>query len=113
MNKKKHISKNYMEQIFSRNKEISWNENKEFCVVLDVENKGFFNRIAQRFFNKPKISHITLDKYGSFVWKLLDGKNTVFDIVKSMEAKFPDEKDKMINRVITFLYTLQVNKYIA
>lgn len=112
MNKKKHISKNYMEHIFSRNKEISWNENNELCIVLDVENKGFFNRIAQRFFKKPKISHITLDKHGSALWKLIDGKNTVFDIVKKMESIFPNEKDKMLNRVITFLYTLQVNKYI-
>ena len=57
-------------------------------------------------------SHITIDKYGSCVWKLLDGKNTVFDIVNSMKSNFPNEQDKMLNRVVTFLYTLQVNKYI-
>lgn len=112
MSKKKYVSKNYMECVFNRNEEITWSENDSFCIVLDIENKGFFNRIAQRFFKRPKISHITLDKYGSCVWKLLDGKNTVFDIVNSMKSNFPDEQDKMLNRVVTFLYTLQVNKYI-
>ena len=112
MNKKKHVSKNYMEYIFTRSNEITWSENDSFCIVLDVENKGFFNRFAQRFFKKPKISHITLDNYGSCVWKLNEKKNTVFDVVNSMKSNFPDEKDKMLNRVIAFLYTLQVNKYI-
>ncbi|MBO5850487.1 MAG: PqqD family protein [Paludibacteraceae bacterium] len=86
---------------------------EDSIVTLDVENKGFFNRIAQKFFGQPKISHISLDKYGSTLWQLLDGENTVFQIVKKMEESFPTEKDKMLNRVIAFLHNLQVNKYIV
>ena len=39
MNKKKHVSKNYMECVFTRSNEITWSENDSFCIVLDVENK--------------------------------------------------------------------------
>ncbi|MBO5483328.1 MAG: PqqD family protein [Spirochaetaceae bacterium] len=109
--KKQKIKKNYMDIKFLPEKSISWKE-EENLVILDVENKGFFNRIAQKFFGQPKISHISLDKYGSTLWQLLDGENTVFQIVKKMEEAFPTEKDKMLNRVITFLHNLQVNKYI-
>ena len=77
-----------------------------------MENKGFYHRVAQRFFHRPKVSHISLDKYGTALWLMIDGKNTVYDIVQGMEEKFPDEKDKMINRVVTFMTTLDTNHFI-
>lgn len=109
--KKHKIKKNYMDIKFLPQNHITWRAEGNI-VILDVENKGFYNRIAQKFFGQPKISHISLDKYGSILWQLLEGENTVFQIVKKMEDAFPSEKDKMLNRVITFLHTLQMNKYI-
>lgn len=109
------ISKNYMDSIFEHNPEIIWNISEvesSSRVVLDVENTGFFNKIAQKFFRRPKVSHIWLDEYGSTLWQLLDGKNSVFDVVNLMKEKFPSETDKMLNRVISFFHTLQVNKFI-
>ena len=110
--KKQKIKKNYMDIQFIPANHILY-KTEDSIVTLDVENKGFFNRIAQKFFGQPKISHISLDKYGSTLWQLLDGENTVFQIVKKMEESFPTEKDKMLNRVIAFLHNLQVNKYIV
>ena len=109
------ISKNYMDSIFEHNPNLKWNISEvesSSRVVLDVENTGFFNKIAQKFFNRPKVSHIWLDEYGSTLWQLLDGKNSVFDVVNLMNEKFPSETDKMLNRVISFFHTLQVNKFI-
>ena len=104
-----------MDSIFEHNPEIKWNVSEvesSSRVVLDVENRGFFNKIAQKFFHRPKVSHIWLDEYGSTLWQLLDGKNSVFDIVNLMKEKFPAETDKMLNRVISFFHTLHVNKFI-
>ena len=109
------ISKNYMDSIFEHNPNLKWNISEvesSTRVVLDVENTGFFNKIAQKFFRRPKVSHIWLDEYGSTLWQLLDGKNSVFDVVNLMNEKFPSETDKMLNRVISFFHTLQVNKFI-
>ena len=114
--KQQKISKNYMDSIFVHKPTLQWhtteNESKKQIVVLDVENTGFFNKIAQKFFHRPKVSHIWLDEYGSTLWQLLDGKNSVFDVVNFMKEKFPSETDKMLNRVISFFHTLQVNKFI-
>ena len=114
--KQQKISKNYMDSIFVHKPTLQWhtteNESKKQIVVLDVENTGFFNKIAQKFFHRPKVSHIWLDEYGSTFWQLLDGKNSVFDVVNLMKEKFPSETDKMLNRVISFFHTLQVNKFI-
>lgn len=110
--KQKKVSKNYMDAIIYHNPEYKWTEKDNGTVVIDVINKGFYHKIAQKFFHKPKVSHISLDKYGSLLWKSINGKNTVYDIVNTMSDKFPGESDRMLDRVITFLHTLEVNRFI-
>lgn len=109
--KQKRVSKNYMDSVFVPSEKIRWNQ-KDGSVILDIPNTGFFNKLAQAFFHKPKVSHIALDKYGSKLWLLLDGKNSVYDVVNAMKESFPQEQDRMLDRVITFFHTLQINKYI-
>ena len=108
----KNIAKNYLDMVFIHAEDLAWREDDNL-VILDLENKGFFNSIAQMFFGQPKVSHISLDKYGSILWSLLDGTNTVLDVVNIMKERFSPEDDKMLNRVVTFFHTLQVNKYIV
>lgn len=81
-------------------------------IVIDMENKGFYHRIAQKFFHRPKVSHIALDAYGTAVWKAFDGNRSVFDVVCLMKKQYPKEEKRMLDRVVTFLHTLQVNRFI-
>ena len=111
-NKKIKIKANYMDVVYWKNPSFSWSDGEDGTVVIDVPNTGFFNKIAQTFFHRPRISHISLDVYGSTVWNSLDGENTVFDIVRHMEETFPDEKEKMLDRVVSFMKTLDDNRYI-
>ncbi len=112
MIKNRKISANYLQKIPLRNKDLVWNINENGFVVLSIENKGFFCSIAQKFFKKPKVSYIRFDEYGTTVWKNIDGKTSVDDIVKIMLHTFPKEKDRMLNRVVTFIAILQNNEYI-
>lgn len=110
--KTKKISQNYMDTIMFCNPEYKWSENEEGLVVIDVINTGLHHKIAQKLFHKPETSHISLDQYGSVLWKSINGRNTVYDILNIMSETFPDEKDSMLKRVIAFMQTLQANKYI-
>ena len=107
------LSANYMDIVFSRNAEIQWRVKENGFVEVDMENKGFFNSIAQKFFHRPRVSHIALDKYGSTLWLALDGSATVNDLLTKMNEAFPDESDKMLNRVVQFLTTLETWKFIT
>ena len=49
MSKKEVVSENYLEKIPKRNESIKWNLDENNRVTLEVENKGFFNKIAQKF----------------------------------------------------------------
>lgn len=110
--KVKKISPNYMDIIMYHNPEYKWSVNEDGTVVIDVINKGIHHKIAQKFFHKPKISHISLDKYGSKLWEAIDGKKTVYDVLNIMLNAFPNEEKYMLNRVVTFMQTLQNNKFI-
>lgn len=103
--------KNALDFVYERNDDFSWKEEKH-KVVIDVKNRGAFNRIAQMLFKRPKISHISLDEYGSVFWKNIDGVNSVFDIYNLMCEAFPDEKEMMLDRVLKFVKILSDNRYI-
>ena len=113
MAKQRKVSANYFESVPVRNETRPWRLKDDGMVEIDMENKGFYHSIAQKFFNKPRISHISLDKYGSVVWQSIDGKNNVMDIIRIMESTFPKEKDRMMDRVVTYMATLQSNSFIS
>ena len=112
MAKKKKIASNYLDSIPIHRDGLEWRTKEDGMAELDMEHKGFYPSIAQKFFHKPRISHIALDKYGSMVWTNIDGANNVMDIVHIMEDAFPEEKDRMLDRVVTFMATLQRNRFI-
>ena len=104
---------NYMDIVFSKNAEIQWRVKEDGFVEVDMVNKGFFNSIAQKFFHRPRVSHIALDKYGSTLWLALDGTATVNDLLAKMTEAFPAESDKMLNRLVQFLTTLERWEFIS
>ena len=55
--------KNYLDYVPVCAPEHSWELNEKKLVVIHVENRGFYNRLAQKVFKRPKVSHISLDEY--------------------------------------------------
>ncbi len=106
MKNKKSIEKNYLKKVPVRNKNISWTQDDSGMVTLETENKGFFNRIAQKVFHKPKISYIHLDEIGSFVWTLIDGKKDIIAIGNQVEEKFQDAVSPLYERLATYFHIL-------
>ena len=102
---------NYMDVVF-RPGEIAFHETETGLVVLDRENTGFFNRLAQRFFHRPPVSHIQMDRFGTALWKRLDGERSVFAVIEEMKTAFPEE-ERMLDRCVQFLRILEVNRFIV
>ncbi|MDO4488293.1 MAG: PqqD family protein [Eubacteriales bacterium] len=109
--KKKVISPNYLEKIPEING-IGWRLMADGNVELEVENKGFFNRLAQKFFHKPKISFIKLDAYGSFVWQQIDGKRSLIEIGRILGEEHEGATEKLYERLSVFFEVLKQNGYI-
>ena len=106
MKKKKVLSENYLEKIPTKNLDIEWKTDENGAVTLEIENKGVFNKIAQKLFKRPKISYIHLDELGSFVWQKIDGEKTILDIGKEVEEQFKDTANPLYERLAEYFRIL-------
>ncbi|SCH76208.1 Coenzyme PQQ synthesis protein D (PqqD) [uncultured Clostridium sp.] len=106
-------NKNYLDFIPIINPKISWYVNDKNIVVLEVKRTGFFDKVAQKIFHAPPKSKIKLDKFGSFIWKCINGKKSVFEISKEVKEHFGNEAEPLLDRLITFFNILVNNKFIT
>ena len=113
MKKRKNvISENYLERVPVRLESIGWSESEEGIVTLEIENTGWANRIAQKLFKRPKISYVHLDKHGSFVWPLIDGKSNIIELGKLVDEKFGEEAHPLYERLAAFFKILDSYHFI-
>ena len=110
--KKNVISKNYLEGIPLRNPDIQWKTGEEGKITLEIENKGLFNRIAQRFFKKPKISYVHLDEMGSFVWPLIDGDIDLITLGECVKEHFGEKAEPLYERLAKYFQILESYNFI-
>ena len=109
---KKKTSENYLNKIPFKNSEIKWETNSDNIVTLLVENKGFFNRMAQKLLKKPKVSQIHLDENGSFVWPLIDGEKDITEIGKYVKEHFGEKAEPLYERLSKFFQILESYNFI-
>ena len=106
-------TKNYMDFVPCGNPLYTWEEDNTGIVTVHVVNNGFYNRLAQKLFKRPRVSHIKLDEYGSFVWKQMDGKKSIYDISLLVKEKFGKEAEPVIERLVKYFRILYQNKFIG
>lgn len=103
---------NFLEYIPKRNETLSWREDENGIVTLDVENTGFFNRMAQKLFRRPGITQIHLDELGSFVWPLIDGQTNIIELGTSVDARFGQAAAPLYERLAKFFQVLESYHFI-
>lgn len=113
MKKKNKIQQNYLDKCPQRPHNMEWSKDENQIVTLSIENKGFFNRVAQKLFKKPRISYIHLDELGSFVWLLLDGKKTIFELGEDVNKQFGDAAQPLYERLAKYFQILDSYGFIA
>ena len=104
---------NYLDYIPKHNERFSWEEKENGIAVIKVPNTGFFNRVAQLVFRRPKFSYISLDEFGSFIWKQIDGVKTVYEIGQAVKAEFGDKAEPLYERLAKFITILRNNAYVV
>ena len=106
MSKKKQKDINYLDFIPVRKEEFRWDQDDAGAVTIYVENKGPFNRLAQKILHKPKTSQIHLEETGSFIWPLIDGKRSVYDIGLLVKEEFGDAAEPLYPRLSKYMQML-------
>ena len=98
---------NYLDYIPAYSEFCEYETDEAGHVTILQYNKGLFNKAAQLIFRKPKISYIHLDEMGNFIWPLMDGVNSVYDIAKKVHEEYGEEAEPLYERLIRYLQVLE------
>ncbi|MFT3985410.1 MAG: PqqD family protein [Lachnospiraceae bacterium] len=104
-------SKNYLDFVPVLNPRNTWEEKKEI-VTVHMVHRGLHHTLAQKLFRAPRVSHIALDAFGSFLWTKIDGVRSVGDLAYELKEKFGDEAEPLYDRLIQYMKILQNNHFI-
>lgn len=107
------IERNYLDEKPMRNSSIRWNTSEDGTVTLEIDNKGFMNRIAQKLFKKPKISYVHLDEMGSFVWPLIDGETDLIRIGELVKEHFGEKAEPLYERLAKYFKILESYRFVT
>lgn len=111
--KKKKQQKNYLDLIPERASGLAWTQDDEGIVVLEVENTGVFNRMAQKLFKRPKVTKVHMEQFGSFIWPLIDGKRTVSELADLLKERFGEEAEPLYPRVAKYMQIMESYHFIS
>lgn len=103
---------NYLDYVPRHNVNFPWKE-VNGRVEVRMENRGAVNRIAQKLFKRPAFSLIELDEFGSFVWKQIDGKRSIYEIGAAVKERFGDRAEPLYERLSGFTKTLHNQRFIV
>ena len=104
---KRKDSRNFLDLTLEKNSDFRTETNESGEVTIFVENKGFFNLVMQKLLNKPRFSQVHLEEFGSFVWPLIDGKKTIYEIGEIVGGHFHDELNPLYPRLSKYFGMLK------
>lgn len=111
--KNKNISaENYLDKIPLRHPDIDWTSDNDGVITLHIENKGAMNRLAQKLFNKPKVSHVHMEEIGSFIWPHLNGERNIFELGELVKEHFGDAAEPLYERLAQYFHILESYNFI-
>ena len=106
-------TENYLDYIPAISPRNTWDvDEDDGLVTVHMVHRGFYAAIAQKFFHRPRVSHIHLDTNGSFIFRHIDGKRTVEDIAELVKAEFGKDAEPLYDRLVKYMQILYDNKFI-
>lgn len=109
---KKERADNYLDYVPMHNAKLISTVDANGKVTVLIENAGAFNRLAQLLLKKPKISQIHLDEMGNFIWPLIDGKRSIYDIALLVKDRFGDAAEPLYRRLVQYMQTMEKYDFI-
>lgn len=103
---------NLLDRIPEFTKNVRLTETENGLSQLNISHNGWADKIAQKIFKKPAVTHISLDKFGSFVCSLIDGKKSIYDIGIHVKEEFGEEAEPLYERLAVYFRTLQNNEFV-
>ena len=113
MAKKENLKLNLLDCTPVREPDLKWTEDENGIITLHRTHTTFTDRLAHKITKKPlRQSHITLEAFGSFLWKNMDGRTTLRDLANMLKDEFGEKAEPLYPRLEKYVVTLKNNKLI-
>ena len=103
---------NFLDYIPVISPQNHWEVKENGRVTIHMTHRGFFPWIAQRFFDRPKVSRIDLDGMGSFIFQRIDGQRTVGELAELVHEAFGEDAEPLYSRLVEYMQILRNNRFI-
>ncbi|MBI5648367.1 MAG: PqqD family protein [Ignavibacteriae bacterium] len=93
---------------------FGWSEDEEGVVTVDMPrfHVAWMQRLLVPRAKYPYI-RVKLDRFGSHVWKQIDGVRTVLEVAELLRAEFGDAVEDHEARVAAFMRLLQRRAFVT
>lgn len=96
-----------------KNPEVSWEENKAGWVRIKSERNDLFYSTIKKLTGRVRIDRIPLDRYGSFIWRNIDGKHTIGEIKDLLQEQEDEEIECLEERVLRYFEELKKHQFVV
>lgn len=103
---------NFLDFVPEFKKNVKLADSRSGLYRIDVYHTGWADKVAQKVFGKTNVTHISLDKFGSFVCGRIDGSRSVYEIGQLVKQEFGDEAEPLYERLTVFFRTMNNNGFI-
>lgn len=113
MAKREKLKLNLLDCTPVREPDLTWTEDENGIITLHRVHNTFTDRLAQAITKKQRRqSHITLEAFGSFLWKNMDGRTTLRVLSQQLRDEFGESIEPLYPRLEKYVITLKNNKLI-
>ncbi len=94
-------------------RDCKWTKQEQKPELIRILKPRFDTRLGEKVGSKLKLKstyNINLDEYGTAVWRLCDGKQTVKEIGEILKTEFDSDVEPLYPRLATFFQILEANK---
>lgn len=96
-----------------REPDLKWTENENGTITLHRVHTTFTDRLIHAVTKKPlRQTHITLEEFGTFLWKNMDGRKTLGELALMIKDEFGEKAEPLYPRLEKYVVSLKQNKLI-
>ncbi len=95
-----------LDMLIPKRLDVKWEKKNGVVVVTFKKNFNRFEKLLQKILKGPENIRLRMDKQGTDIWELCDGKHSVKDICDAMNEEYKEEMEPVPQRVSGFLQIL-------
>lgn len=101
-----------LERAYTLSKGISIEDENGVSYIVQPQNHPIQNFFRKLTIKIPKYQKTELDKFGSFVLKMVEEKRTIKEIGEALKKEFNEEAEPIYPRLMAYLEYLEKTKMI-